>query len=268
MVGIRRSDVAALLDEIEDDHGPRQADIVLSIFRSVANWYAARHDDYVPPIVRGMRRTNPKERARDRVLSDDEIRALWAATEDGSPYYAFVRLLLLTAQRREKVLTMRWQDLSLDFGVWSPPTEPREKGNLGTAQLAPPVLDLIRAQPRMGDNPYVFPGRRGGHMNDLAKAKRRLDARMLPGTPPWVLHDLRRTARSLMSRASAGISSEHAERIMGHAIAGVEGVYNRHDFIDEKSEALRRLAALIERIVRAPASCDRADNVVPICADG
>jgi integrase len=253
--------VAALLDEIEDDHGARQADIVLSIFRSAANWYAARHDDYVPPFVRGMRRTNPKERARNRVLSDDEIRALWKATDDGSPYSSFVRLLLLTAQRREKVLAMKWADLALDFGVWSVPAEAREKGNIGTVQLPRLALDIIKAQPRLG-SPFVFPARKGtSHMNNLAKCKRALDARMPPGTAQWQLHDERRTARSLMSRASAGISSEHAERVMGHAINGVEGVYDRHEYRDEKSEALARLAALIERIVSGP------DEKVAVLAD-
>jgi integrase len=261
MVGIRRSDVAALLDEIEDDHGGRQADIVLSIFRSAANWYAARHDDYVPPIVRGMRRTRPKERARTRVLDDSEIKGLWAATEDGSPYSAFVRLLLLLAQRREKILTMQWQDLSLDYGVWVIPSAPREKGNAGTLQLPKVAIDLIRAQPRLGNNPFVFPGRRGGHMNDLAKCKRALDARMPAGTPQWQLHDLRRTARSLLSRA--GVLSEHAEKVMGHAIAGVEGVYDRHAYRDEKDAALARLAALIDAIVH-----ERSADVIPMTPMG
>src|SRR5262249_43206706 len=72
-LAIRRSDVAALLDDVEDDHGARQADYVLAIVRGVMNWYATRHDDYVPPIVKGMRRTNPKERARSRTLTDDEV---------------------------------------------------------------------------------------------------------------------------------------------------------------------------------------------------
>jgi integrase len=264
LVGIRRSDVAALLDDVEDNHGARQADYVLAILSSMMNWHAARDDTFVPPIVKKMRRTSPKTTARKRYLNDDELRAFWKATEDGSPYSAFVRLLLLTAQRREKVLAMRWQDLSLDFGVWVIPADDarekgdpnREKGNLGTAQLARPALDLVKAQPRMGDNPYVFPGRRGGHMNDLAKCKRILDARMPAGTPHWQLHDLRRTARSLLSRAS--VSSDHAERVMGHVIGGVEGIYDKHTYQPEKTEALARLATLIDNIVNP------RENVVPM----
>jgi integrase len=256
LIGIRRSDVAALLDTVEDNHGARQADYVLAIVRGLMVWYAARHDDYAPPIVRGMARTRPKERARTRVLSDDELCALWKATKNGSPYSAFLRLLLLTAQRREKVLTMKWVDLALPFAVWAIPTEKREKGNAGDLPLSQMALKIIEARPRMGDNPFVFPGRRGGHMNDLANCKRALDAQMPASTPHWQLHDLRRTARSLMSRA--GVSSEHAERVMGHAIPGVEGIYDRHAYRDEKGEALARLATLVENIV------EPRDNVVAI----
>src|SRR5262249_19521398 len=154
---IRRSDVAALLDEVEDDHGARQADYVLAIVRGVMNWYATRHDDYVPPIVRGMRRTNPKERARSRILTDDEIRAVWKAAEANGAFGALVRLLLLTAQRRDKVVSMRWHDIALD-GTWTIPVEAREKGTAGELMLPEMALDIIRAQPHLGDNPYVLAG--------------------------------------------------------------------------------------------------------------
>jgi integrase len=254
-LSIRRSDVAALLDEVEDNHGARQADYVLAVARSVMNWFATRHDDYVPPIVRGMRRTNPKERVRSRTLNDAEIRAIWIAAEANGAFGAIVRLLLLTAQRREKVVAMRWQDIGID-GTWTIPTEAREKGTGGALLLPKAAIDVIRAQDHVGNNPYVFAGRGDGHVNGYSKAKRALDARS-PGIPQWQLHDLRRTARSLMSRA--GVRPEIAERVMGHAIAGVEGVYDRHSYRDEKADALRRLAALIGGIVNP-----RAGNVRPI----
>ena len=74
---IRRGDVAALLDRVEDNAGPVAADKVLAHVSALCNWYAARHDDYASPVVKGMRRSKPKERARERILSDDEIRAVW-----------------------------------------------------------------------------------------------------------------------------------------------------------------------------------------------
>jgi integrase len=251
---IRRSDVTCLLDEIEDDHGARQADYVLAIVRGIMNFYASRADDYAAPLVSGMRRTNPKEHSRARKLSDDELRALWKAAEGDGAFGAFVRLLLLTAQRRDKIASMRWQDIAPD-GTWTIPAEAREKGNAGELKLPEAAIALVRAQPRLGDNPYVFPAVRtvkGKHacMSGWSKRKRALDAKIaaeLPDVPQWQLHDLRRTARSLMSRA--GVPSEHAERVMGHAIAGVEAVYDVFEYSTEKGTALARLAGLIERIL-------------------
>jgi integrase len=141
---IRRSDVAALLDKVEDNQGARQADHVLAIVRGIMNWYAARNDDDAVSIVRGMRRTNPKERARTRKLSDAEIRAVWKVAEANRAFGALIRLLLLTAQRREKVVTMRWRDISMD-GVWTIPTEEREKRNAMELVLPKLALDIIRA---------------------------------------------------------------------------------------------------------------------------
>ena len=130
-----------------------------------------------------------------------------------------------------------------------------KKDSAGSLMLPPVALDIIRAQPQMGDNPFVFAGRDDGSVNGFSKLKRRFDAR-LSGVAPWVLHDLRRTARSLLSRA--GVSDHHAERVLGHAIAGVAGVYDRHAYRDEKAEALRRLAGLINSIVHLH------DNVLPL----
>jgi integrase len=253
-LAIRRSDVARLLDAIQDENGARQADMILAIVRGIMNFYASRADDYTAPISRAMRRTDPTERARARTLNDDELRAVWKAAEDDGPFGAFVRMLLLTAQRRDKVAAMRWSDIA-DDGRWTIPAEAREKGNAGELKLPPAALKIIEVQPRLGDNPYVFAGRsvKGREhacLSGFGKRKRALDAKaaaLLPDMPGWTLHDLRRSARSLMSRA--GVLSEHAERVMGHAIGGVEGVYDRHAYFDQKADALKRLAALIDSIV-------------------
>jgi integrase len=252
---IHRSDVAALLDEVEDGHSARQADHVLAIVRAVMNWYATRHDDYVPPLVRGMGRTDPKKRSRARVLDDDEIRAVWKVAEANGTYGALLRLLLLTAQRHDKVLTMKWADISPE-GIWEIATEPREKGNAGALRLPAVARAIIDAQPRYADNPYVLAGRGATHIANSGKTKAAFDAKLPADMPPWTIHDLRRTARSLMSRTR--VSSEHAERVMGHAIDGVEGVYDRYEYAAEKAEALAKLANLIDGIMHP------RDNVMPM----
>ena len=183
---------------------------------------------------------------RERILNDDELALIWRAAEAGGQFGAIVRLCLLTAQRRAKITTMRWADLS--DGVWTIATAPREKGNAGALHLPEAALKIIAAQPRAND--FVFAGRWDGPIIGISAQKTAFDAK-LPPMLPWTLHDLRRTARTLMSRA--GVRSEIAERVMGHVIGGVEGIYDRHRYFDEKAEALRKLAALIENIVAARA---------------
>jgi integrase len=245
--------VVALLDHIEDNHRSRQADAVLTITRAIMFWHAARRDDYSPPIVRGMKR-HPTA-SRSRMLDDDEIRAVWSIAESqGGAFSAIVRMCLLTAQRSRKIATMAWGDI-VD-GVWTVPHEPREKDVGGALALPGMALAIIQAQPRMASNPHVFPGRRSGSFRGFASGKRHINDKLPGDMRPWTIHDLRRTARSLMSRA--GVSSEHAERVMGHAIGGIEAIYDRHRYAAEKADALKRLAALIDAIVHPTA------NVLPM----
>ena len=237
---VRRGDVNELLDHIADSHGRSQANAVLATVRGIMTWHQSRDENYVSPIVKGMRRNKPK--ARDRILDDNEIRAIWKA-ECGA-FGAIVKVLLLTAQRREKVATMRWSDIGGD--EWRIPAEDREKGTAGTLKMPQVILELIEAQPRIDKNPYVFASGEKKHFNSWSQRKQELDEK-LPDLPPWVIHDLRRTARSLMARAN--VRPDIAERVLGHKIAGVEGVYDRHQYADHKADALKRVAALIETII-------------------
>ncbi|MGC2408896.1 MAG: integrase family protein [Methyloceanibacter sp.] len=241
---IKRKDIAALLDHIEDEHGARQADYALDIIRRIANWHATRDDNYNSPVVRGMRRTNPKERERTRILSDDEIRIVWSTADAGTSFGGIVKMLLVTGQRLDKVTSMRWDDLN--GNVWAIRTEAREKGNAG--ELILPDLAMVVVSARQRGDGLVFPSRGGNQLGGLAKYKRKLDRDS--GVSGWVLHDLRRSARSLMSRA--GVRPDIAERVMGHSIRGVEGVYDRHPYAAEKAEALKLLAGMVRDIVTPP----------------
>jgi integrase len=256
-IGLRRADVAKLLDHVQDSAGPQAADFALAVMRNIANWYATRHDDYASPVVRGMRRTDAKKRARARILDDDELRAVWKQAEANGTFGNIIKLALLTAQRREKIASMKWPDVTVD-GVWTITAEAREKGNAGELALPEAAIEIIKAQPRFGSNVFVFAGRGDGHFNGFSKAKRALDAKVK--IAPWVVHDLRRTARSLMARA--GVRPDVAERVMGHAIRGVEGIYDRHQYRDAKADAVRRLSGLIETIINPPVG-----NVVPLKAN-
>jgi integrase len=256
-ISIKRSDVTSLLDKIEDKHSPRQAQYALATIRAIGNWYEARHDDYRSPIAKGMKRVEPKETARERTLTDDEIRAVWAAASKSGAYGAMVKFALLTGQRQDKIVTMKWSDV-ID-GVWIIKTEDREKGNAGELVLPGMAMAIVDAQPVMNHSPYVFAGRGSRPFSGFSKGKIRIDK--LSGVDDWVFHDLRRTARTLMSRA--GVTSDHAERTVGHAIDGVEGVYDRWQYRAETAAAVAKLDALLTEILAggadvAPAAPDEA----------
>lgn len=246
---IRRGEIARVLDA-KEAYAPVQADYILSVLSKMCNWYMARDEDYITPIVRGMRRTKPSQRARHRVLDDNELRLFWKASGELATYGAFVRTALLTAQRRSKVLEMRWNDIN-DEGVWIIPTSHREKSNAKTLGLTRLALDVIDGQPQREDSDNIFAGIGTKPIDGHTKMKRVLDKRMaeLSGAPvpDWVIHDLRRTARSLMARA--GVRPDICERVLGHAIPGVWGVYDRYSYEEEKTDAMSKLSDLIERII-------------------
>jgi integrase len=260
---LRRSDIVAMLDEIADQNGERMADLTLAFLRAAFSWQERRDDQFKSPTVKGMARLKPKERARQRTLSDEEIRDLWGALEVAkvpATYPAFVRTLLLTAQRRGEVSHMRWEEIERD--TWIIPPERSKTGVENLVPLTAPVLTLLGKRRKTG---YVFSNGEDRPLTGYSKAKRELDRaiaaiRQRDGRPPmehFTYHDLRRTARSAMSRA--GVPADHAERVLNHALQGVRATYDRHSFASEKRDALERLASLIGRILAGP-----TDNVVAL----
>jgi integrase len=246
-VEIRRKQVADLLDDIADNNGLAQADAVYGTLNKLFRWFEGRDENYRSPMHARLKRGAVKK--RDRHLSEDEIRALWKACDKSNVTFgALVKTLLLTGQRREKVVTMKWEDLSADCDVWRIATESREKGNAGEITLPPVLAALLRSRPRIVGNPYVFAGRGAGPFNSFSQRKEELDPLLPADMPAWTLHDLRRTARGLMSKL--GIPTETAERVLGHAIAGVQGVYdNPAAYRARVDQALVQLATEVERIV-------------------
>jgi integrase len=250
---IKRSDIVRLLDKIEDENGATMADRTLAVVRMVMNWHASRSDDFRSPIVRGMGRVNPKERARTRILTDDELRAVWRAAEASTgPFGRLVRFILLTAARRREAAAMTWGELN---GEWTLPAS----RNTTKVDLVRPVSAEARAvlPAKVDGCDYVFTADERNPISGFGKFKLALDKAILEDLrkqdpeakplPNWTLDDLRRTARSLMRRA--GVPADHAERCLGHVMPSVRRVYDRYEYLEEKRDAFNKLAASIKGIV-------------------
>jgi integrase len=261
---IARSDVARLLDRIVKENGPVAADNALAYLRRIMSWHAARSDTFRSPIVRGMSRTRPNQRRRQRVLTDDELRALWQVTEAPSAFSCFLRFLLLTAVRRNEAAGMRRNEVS--GKEWTVPAERCKTGLELVIPLSPTAQSVLDKVPKVGKSGFVFTTDGQHQISGFSKFKAAFDERMLTElrrqnpdaiVPNWRLHDVRRTARSLMGRA--GVPTDHAERCLGHVMGAIRGTYDKYQYLPEKAHAFEALAAMIERIVNPP-----ADNVASL----
>ena len=231
---IGKRDVVDLVGAIEQRGAPVAANKVLKSIKTFFSWCVGRAvidqspADGVPLPA--------KEVARDRVLKDDELaKVIRAAREIGDPYGAIVEFLALTGQRREEVAQLRWEELDLGQRIWILPRS-RAKNDKGhIVHLSEQALAVLNRLDRKG--PYVFSLFGTKSFSNFSTAKRRLD--QLSGVTGWRLHDLRRTCVSGMARL--GIAPHVADKILNHqsgTISGVAAVYQRHEFLVERQQAL------------------------------
>jgi integrase len=235
-----------------------QANRVLTRLKTLFGWAAANDLIDAAPSVGVLRRG--KERSRDRVLSDDEVVWFWRASERaGWPWSAIQKLLLLTAQRESEVSGMYWSEV--EKRIWTIPRERTKSDRAHVVHLSELAAEIIGALPRLGT--LVFPTRTGSAISSFSRAKDRLDSLMTAqkreatGDPEaeiagWVLHDLRRTATTVMAE-QLKVAPHVADKILNHdsgSIRGVAAIYNRSAYIDERRAALESLGRWIEARVR------------------
>ena len=242
---ITRRDIRALLDEIVDRGSPIMANRTLAAVRKIFNFAIER--DWLEWNPCHMVKRAAPERQRDRVLNEDEIRAVWAAL-DGEHHIiaALFRLRFLTAQRGGEALSAAWIDMDLKSGWWTIPAERSKNGLAHRVPLAPQAVKILKELRADGDSPWVFPSTRktGLHINHAQKAIERIVER---SKVEFRGHDLRRTAASLM--VGAGVPRLVVSKILNHVETGVTAVYDRHSYDSEKRAALdfwgKRLEAII-----------------------
>lgn len=274
---ITRRDVIELLDGIVARGAAIQANRVRALLSTFFNWCVGR--DIIPasPCVRIARPT--PERQRDRVLTDDELVAVWCAAEAmGYPFGRCIQLLVLTAQRRDEVAAMRWGELDLAAGLWELPGERAKNGRAHFVHFAPMAVAILEAMPRVelaGEeatgptrcSDLVFTTTGKTPISGFSAAKRAIDARLIKTQretaekagldpdcarpfEPWTFHDIRRSVTTKL--AALKVAPHVVDRILNHSqgvISGVAGVYNRFDYLEERQAALmtweRRLRTLL-----------------------
>ena len=271
---ITRAHIIAHIDDIVDAGKPIAANRTLAALKKLFAWCVER--DLIPFSPATLKAPS-EETSRERILTDDEVIALWKATEDlGWPFGPMVRMLLLTGQRRNEVSGMRWNEVDLKAKLWTIPAERAKNGKAHGVPLSAAALAILETVPRIEGSDLVFSMTGSTSVSGFSRMKRGLDAKMLAALresvkernedpaqvsiPEWWLHDLRRTLVSGMARL--GINLPVIEKVVNHlsgSFAGIVGVYQRHEFAEEKRRALDAWANFVTSLVG-----QRADNVVPI----
>ena len=242
---VGRRDIATLLERLAKRSGPVAANRVRATLSALWTWglRTGLIEAESNPVAFTVR--NP-EKARERVLSDTELKAIWAATDDNGDYSRIVRLCLLTGCRREEIASLRWDEIQADRIVIG--SERMKGGNAHEIALLPMISAAIPARPEAAEG-YVF-GKRGTGFSGYSDGKEKLDAKIAKAgvqMPSWGLHDLRRTFSTRLH--DAGVEPLVIEALLAHKQQGVAAVYNRASFREAKRAALARWHEIVARIV-------------------
>jgi hypothetical protein len=250
---IRRSDVAQLLADISENTGAPMAGQVLATLRKIMNWHACRSDSFRTPIVPGLLKGKPA--SRERTLTDDVIRSVWkAADELGTPFGRLTQYILLTGTRRCEASDLRRSEI--DGNVWLIPASRYKTGKDHVIPLSRAAIEILDKLPKIGPGDFVFTTSGTRPISGFSRLKASFDE--VCDVSNWTIHDLRRTSRTLMSRAKVPV--DIAERCLGHTMETIRETYDRYSYLDEKRLAFESLASLIARIV------DPQPNIVPLRA--
>jgi integrase len=238
---IDRRKVAALLGDVEASSGPVARNRARSALSAFFTWAIAEGLLDANPVT-GTAKAN-EGASRERVLTRDEIVALWRGLGD-DPFSDIVRLLLLLGQRRDEIGELQWTEVDLVLKQITLPPSRTKNGREHTLPLSGQALAILDRQPRRNSSEFLF-GERG--FNNWSFAKSVLDKRL--GLAPWRLHDLRRTCATQLGEL--GVQPHIIEAVLNHVSghkAGVAGIYNRARYEADMREALQRWADHVERI--------------------
>jgi integrase len=270
---ITRANVNALLDDIVDKGAPIGANRTFSAFRKLCKWSIGRGIIEHSPCD-GVTAPSPENR-RDRVLDDAEIRLVWkAASAIGWPFGPVIKTLILTGQRRDEVAGMRWSEVDLQARTWTLPAARAKNKHTHQIPLSDAAIEILRAMPRHEKVDIIFTTNSRTPVSGWSRMKLSLDAHVAElireeaeargatpqAMPEWTLHDIRRSLATNLQRL--GVRLEVTEAVLNHrsgSRAGIVGVYQQHDWADEKRQALDAWARRLETIVSGAAVSNVVD---------
>ena len=257
---LTRSDLTEITDLLKKGGSPMAARHVHETARRIFNWALDRGDIEISPF--SSMQPPAKKVARDRALEDHEIKALWSAwTDQAYNFGPIQKLLLLLGQRRSEVAEMRWAEVDLDKREWTIPTERSKSNRKHIVPLPDAAVDILENLPRFNEGDCIFTtsdGRRP--VSGFSRAKVRTDELLLKqdaAIENWKVHDLRRTCRTGLARL--GVPEVVSERVLNHQAQGLAKVYNQHEYLPEKRNALARWAREVMSIIEPP-----PENVVKL----
>lgn len=246
---IKRGDIVRVLDGIVANGTPTRANRALAAIKKLMNWCVDRDMLEASPVA--SLRPPTKETARDRVLSNNELKTIWhTAHDEGFPFAQFVQLLMLTGQRRGEVSGMRWSEIDLDEAVWTLPASRVKNGRLHIVPLPQMAIDILRSISRFLESDLVFTTNGKTSISGFGRLKKRLALALPEGTEDWRFHDLRRTASTEMARI--GVMPHVIDAVTNHksgVVSGVGATYNRYTYFNEKRGALDRWARQLSEIL-------------------
>jgi len=252
---IRRRELIALLDDIAE-RAPVTANRVLAHFRAMCSWALERELIEANPAAK-IKPPGGPERSRERVLDDDELRALWTAAETTDyPTQPIIKLLVLTGARLREVMEMSWSEVDLVKETWTLPAVRAKNGVEHTVPLSTSALAIFKALPRFDRCDFVFTFKSKTPVTSMTRAKRSIDRAMM-AQAPWTLHDIRRTVATGLQ--TLGVRLEVTEAVLNHvggSRGGIVGIYQRHEYAEEKRAALDAWALALDQAV-AGASAER-----------
>jgi len=244
---ISREDLAARLAEISSQNGGVQANRCLACIRHVYNW-AYRSGKIAAHNPAVMIDRPHKETSRDRVLNATELKALWDAFESMGTAGMALRLLMLTGQRLGEITALKWSDITddTDGKIFTIDHSNYKTARTHVVPLSDRALSVLEQVPIIEGNPYVFASTRAAGKPITIGSKIRNEARNLSGVEDFNIHDLRRTLAT--NARPLGFTAEIGDRVMGHVISGVSGIYNRYDYLPEKRALLDAWARFLDEI--------------------